>query len=133
MTKEIKLDKKLIQCWVKVSFQHWVTLKNIKIRTKLFHLRYEIFCKLYIYTFSKLVIYTFTFWYSLSSRAFPKAKYSVVCTEFPVGSKFYFHNGKFIFPNSFSLINTSNSRKLIVSSIKFKMWPALFYVNSLNF
>ena len=34
-------------------------------------------------------ICTFTFWYSLASRAFPKAKYSVVCTEFPVGLKFY--------------------------------------------
>ena len=78
-------------------------LKNIKIETKLSHLRHEIFCKLY--TLSKSVIYTFTFRYSVVSRAFPKAKYSAVCIEFPMGSKFHFFQWKIIFPYSFSLIN----------------------------
>ena len=66
----------------------------------------------YFVNYIYLVIQLYTL---LASRAFPKAKYSVVCTEFPMGSKFHFPNGKFIFPNSFSLINTSNSRKLNIS------------------
>ena len=44
----------------------------------------------YIYILSKLIIYIFTFWYSLASTVFPKAKYSVLCTESPMGSNFYF-------------------------------------------
>ena len=40
----------------------------------------------------------------------------------------FYQNGKLIFPYSFSLKNTWN-----ISSIKFKMLSALFYVNSLNF
>ena len=44
-------------------------------------------------------------------------------------------NGKFIFPNAFSLINTQNSRNIeyFIHYVKFEMWPALFYVNSLYF
>ena len=57
----------------------------------------------YIYTLSKLVIYTFTFRYSLASRAFPEAKYSVVCTEFPMGSKFYFSQWKIHFSQLISI------------------------------
>ena len=72
-------------------------LKNIKIKTKLLHLRHKMFCKLY--TLSTLVIYTFR--YSLAIRAFPKAKYSVVCTKFTMVSKFSFPNEKFSFPYSF--------------------------------
>ena len=73
-------------------------IENIKIKTKLLHLRHEIFCKLY--TLSKLLIYTFTFRYSLASRAFPNAKYYVA--QFPMGSKFHFSqwkisSSKFIF------------------------------------
>ena len=40
----------------------------------------------------------------------------------------FYQNGKLIFSYSFSVKNTWN-----ISSIKFKMWSALFYVNSLNF
>ena len=38
-------------------------------------------------------------------RAFPKAKNSVACSEFVMGSKFHFSNEKISFPNSFSLTN----------------------------
>ena len=68
--------------------------------TKLFHLKHEIFCKLY--TLSKLVLYTFTF--SLASRAFGRAKYTVVCTEFPMGSKFHFSQWK-IYSSQFIFID----------------------------
>ena len=63
-----------------------------------------------------LVIYTFTFIYSQARRAFPKAKYSVVCTEFPMSLKFYFSKWKTNFPYSFSVKNT-----LDISLIKIKM------------
>ena len=67
-----------------------------KIQTKLFHRKYSKLC-----TISELV-YTFILRYSLASRAFPKDKYSVVCLEFPMGSKFHFsqweiHFSQFIF------------------------------------
>ena len=55
---------------------------------------------------SKLVIYTFTFKYSVVSRAFPKAKYSVYVQNSQLVQNFIFPNGKFNFLNSFSLINT---------------------------
>ena len=90
----------MIQCSV---FKVRGILKNMKIQTELLHLRHDFFCKLY--TLGRLVIYTFTFRYSLASRAFPKAKYSVVCTEKWV-QNFIFPNGEFIFPNPFSVKNT---------------------------
>ena len=69
--------------------------KKKKIRAKLF-CKHSKLC-----TLSKLV-YTFTLRYSLASRVFPEAKYSVVCTEFPIGSNFNLshwkiHFSKFIF------------------------------------
>ena len=78
-------------------------LENIKIQTKLFHLRHEIFCELY--ALCKLVIYTFTFRYSLARGAFPNTKFSVACTEFPMDSKFHFsqwkiHFSQFIFSDN---------------------------------
>ena len=47
------------------------------------------------YTLKNLVIYTLR--YIPASRAFPKAKYSVVCTEFQMSSKFYFSKWKIDF------------------------------------
>ena len=47
------------------------------------------------YTLSNLVIYTLR--YIPASRAFPKAKYSVICTEFLMSSKFYFSKWKIDF------------------------------------
>ena len=74
--------------------------QNIKIQTKLFYYKNSKLC-----TLNKLV-YTFALRHNLASRAFPRAIISVVCTEFPVGSKFFsvfliFLNGKLIFPNLF--------------------------------
>ena len=61
----------------------------------------DFFCKLNTLskTLSYIVLYTFTFRYSLASRAFGKAKYYVVCTEFPMDSKFQWkiHFSQFIF------------------------------------
>ena len=85
----------MIQCSV---FKVRGILKNMKIQTELLHLRHDFFCKLY--TLGRLVIYTFTFRYSLASRAFPKAKYSVVCTELLMGSKFYFSQWRIHFSQS---------------------------------
>ena len=45
---------------------------------------------------SKLV-HTFTLRYSLASKAFPKTKYSVVCSELPMGLKFHFSQWKIHF------------------------------------
>ena len=36
------------------------------------------------------VIYTFRFRYSLATRAFTETESSVVCSGFPISSKFYF-------------------------------------------
>ena len=47
------------------------------------------------YTLSNLVIYILR--YIPASRAFPKAKYSVICTEIPMSSKFYFSKWKIDF------------------------------------
>ena len=103
------------------------TLNNLKIRAKLFH---------FIYTVSKLVIYIFTFRYSLTSRVFPQAKYSVVCTEFPVRSKFHFSQWKIHFSRFFIFIDKYlkfKEIKYFIHYIEFEIWPALFYVNSLYF
>ena len=83
----------------------------------------------------KFAIYSFTFRYSLASRAFPVAKYSVVWTEFLMDSKFNFYRQKIIFPNSFSLIYTKKFKEIecFVHYIKFEMWSDLFYVNFFYF
>ena len=93
-------------------------LKNVKIQTKLFCLRHEFFCKLY--TLSKIVIYTFTFRYSLAGRAFSKAKYYVVCTEFPVGSKFQWkiHFSQLIFIDKYLKFKET---EYFIHYIKFEM------------
>ena len=60
----------------------------------------------YLYTYN-LVLYTFTFRYSLARRAFPKAKYYVVCTQnSQCVTNSVFQNGKLIFPYFFSVKNT---------------------------
>ena len=72
-------------------------------------------------TLSKLV-YTFTLRYSLASLAFPKATISVVCTEFPVGSKFHFSQWKINF-SKFIFIDKylkSNEMEYFIHYIKFE-------------
>ena len=64
----------------------------MKIQTKLFHYKHSELC-----TLSK-VVFTFILRYnSPASKAFAKATISVVCTEFPVGSKFHFSQWKINF------------------------------------
>ena len=65
--------------------------KNKKIQIKLCHHNHSKVC-----TLSKLV-HTFTLRHSLASKAFPKVKYSVVCSELPMGSKFHFFQLKIHF------------------------------------
>ena len=76
------------QKWTKssfvVSFKVRGIFKNTKIQAKLFHYEHSKLC-----TFSKSV-YNFILRHSLARRAFPKAKYSVFCREFPMASKFHF-------------------------------------------
>ena len=72
----------------KVSFQVQRSPQKYKDPNKIISFKAKNFCKLY--TLSTLVVYTFTFTYSLASRVFPKAKYSVICREFPMGSQFHF-------------------------------------------
>ena len=82
-------------------------------------------------TLSKLV-YTFTLRYSLASRVFPKATISVVCTEFPVGSKFHFSQWKINFSQFIFIDKYLKSKEIeyFIHYIKFEMWLVLFYVNS---
>ena len=83
-------------------------------------------------TLSKSVC-TFTLRYSPASRAFSKITISVVCTKFPVGSQFYFSEWKINF-SQFIFIDKYLKCKEIeyfIHYIKFEMWLALFYVNSL--
>ena len=98
-------------------------------QTKLLNQKQSTLC-----TLSKLV-YTYNLRYSLASRAFTKAKYSVVCTEFPMGLKFHFskwkiHFSQFIFIDKYLKFKEIEYFTLY---IKFEMWPVLFYVNSLRF
>ena len=76
---------------------------------------------------SKLV-YNFNLTYSLASRAYPKAKYSVVCKEFSMGSKFHF--SQFIFIDKYLKFKEI---AYLIHYIMFEKWPVLFYVNSFYF
>ena len=125
------MDKNFIQCSLKASFQGQSNnQKYIQKSKQNYFIQGINFFKNYICTLSKLVINTFTFLYSLVSRAILKAKYSVYAQNSQKVQNSIFSNGKFIFRNSFSLINRYLKFKEIDYFIhKFKMWPALFYVN----
>ena len=84
MSYQTKRNKKFIQCSLEVK-------KGKKIQIKLCHNKHSKLC-----TLSKLV-HTFTSRYSLASKAFPKTKYSVVCSELPMGLKFHFSQWKIHF------------------------------------
>ena len=77
---------------------------------------------MYYQKVSKLV-YTFTLRYSLASRAFPKATISVVCTEFPVGSKFHFSQWKINFSQFIFIDKYLKSKEIeyFIHYIKFEM------------
>ena len=111
--------------------RYQTNLQKIKIQTKLFYYKHSKLCAL-----NKLV-YTLTLRYSLASRAFPKATISVVCTEFPVGSKLFsiflfFLNGKLIYSQLVFIDKYIKSKEIeyFIHCIKFEMWLVLFYVNS---
>ena len=76
--------------------------------------------KLFYYKHSKLV-YNFTLTYRLASRAFPKATISVVCSEFPVGSKFHFSQWKINFSQFIDKYLKSKEIKYFIHDIKFEM------------
>ena len=94
------MEKNFIQCSLNVSFQGQGKLESIKIQAELFHLRREIFCKLY--TLSNLVIYTF----KDPAGSFLTPNIMWYAQNFQWVQNSIFPIGKFIFPNSFSLINT---------------------------
>ena len=93
--KETKAEKKLYQCSLKVIFRG--ILKNMETQTKLFHLGQGIFRKLYTHSELVICILTFTF-LRLNILRYAKNSHWV--------QNSVFRNGKFVFPNSFSLINT---------------------------
>ena len=74
--------------------------------------RYEVFCKYY-------TVYTFSYRYSLASRAFSKAKNSVACAKFPMNFSDKYLNFKEI--------------EYFIHYVKFEMRPALYYINFLYF
>ena len=84
MSYQTKRNKKFIQCSLEVK-------KSKKNQIKLCHNKHS-----KLRALSKLV-HTFTLRYSLASKAFPKTKYSVVCSELPMGLKFHFSQWKIHF------------------------------------
>ena len=74
------------------------------------------------------VLYTFRYRYSLANREFSKDENSVVCAEFPMGSKFNFSQwkiyfSKFIFIDKYWKLKKT---EYLIHHTKFKIWPALF-------
>ena len=113
-----KEQKKFIQCSLEVSFKDIRgILKIAKIQTKLFYYKHSKLCIL-----SRLV-QTFTLRYNLASRTFPKATISVVCTEFPVGSKFHFSQWKIKFSQFIFMDQYLKSKEIecFIHYIKFEM------------
>ena len=64
------------------------------------------------------------------SRTFTKAKKSVICPEYPISSKFHLSNWKSYFSEFIDKYLNIEEVKYLIHCVKFKMWPALFYVNS---
>ena len=96
------MEKKFIQC--SVSFQGQGNTRKYKNPSRTILNDFNDFLKLY--TLSNLVIYTFTFRYSLASRSFQTPNIMWYAQNFQWVQNSIFPNGKFIFSNSFSLINT---------------------------
>ena len=88
-----------------------------------------------LYAISKLVIYTFTPRYNVASKAFLKAKYSVLCKEFQRSLKFHFsqwkiHLSQLIFIDKYLKFKEI---EYFIRHINFKMWLSLFYANFLYY
>ena len=67
------------------------------------------------------------------SRTFTKVKKSVLCAEYPMSSKFHLSKWKTYFPQFIDKLLKIEEVKYLIYYVKFKMWPALFYVSSLCF
>ena len=67
------------------------------------------------------------------SRTFTKAKKSALCTEYPMSPKFHLSKWKTLFSQFIDNFLKLEEVEYLIHYVKFKMWPALFYVNSLYF
>ena len=67
------------------------------------------------------------------NRTFTKAQKSVICAEYPMSSKFHLYKWKTYFSQFIDKFLKIEEVEYLIHYVKFKMWPALFYVNSLCF
>ena len=67
------------------------------------------------------------------SRTFTKAKKSAICAEYPMGSKFHLSKWKTYFSQFIEKFLKIEEVEYLIHYVKFKMCPALFYVNSQHF
>ena len=67
------------------------------------------------------------------SRTLTKAKQFVIYAEYPMSSKFHLSKWKRYFSQFIDKYLKIEEVKYLIHYVKFKMWPALFYVNSLCF
>ena len=71
---------------------------------------------------------------SYVSRTFTKAKISVLCAEYPMSSKFHLKTYmKTYFSQFIDKFLKIEEVEYLIHYVKFKMWPALFYVSFLFF
>ena len=67
------------------------------------------------------------------SRTFTKDKKSVIYAEYPMSSKFHLSKWKTFFSQFIDKFLKIKEVEYLIHYVKFKMWLALFYVNSLFF
>ena len=83
-----------------------------------------------LYTLLVIVAYSFTFTYILLSRDFRKEKYSAVCTEFLMGSKFHFLQSKNHFSQLFFIDKYLKFQEVeyLIHYIKFEMYHKPYFM-----
>ena len=67
------------------------------------------------------------------SRTFTKVKKSIIHAEYPMSSKFHLSKWKTYFSQFIDKFLKTEEVEYLIHYVKLKMWPALFYVNSLLF
>ena len=67
------------------------------------------------------------------SRIFAKAKNSAIYAKYPMSSKFHLSEWKSYFSQFIDKYSKIEEVEYLIHYVKFKIWPALFYVNSLCF
>ena len=67
------------------------------------------------------------------SRTSPKAKISALCAEYPMSWKLHLSERKTYFSQFIDKFLKIEEVEYLIHYVKFKMWPALFYVSSLCF